>query len=332
MEARGGSELNRGVIEVAGVRRSYWLARAPREPGQAPPPLLIALHGAGMDGHGMALFTGLGRRGPAAGITTVFPDGWKGAWHPARLPARQPELDDVRFLTELASHLEGLGAARSWPVFLTGIAQGARYAEHVARNGLLPVTGLFLVAGTALEWSRRMTPVPQLRASMVLVMGTGDPTAPFEGGPLARRGISGRLLKRRAVGQGDLPGEDIVAGAEAVVADWATANGIAGNIVTGRGLTATGSIARPAIDELPMTPGDLTVTRKTWSRPGCHPATLYRIDGGGHGWPGGPHYTPARAVGPVSERLDATALLLDMTERETAIALGYPAIDRGEIA
>ena len=314
------------------MRRSYWLARAPRRPGQAPPPLLIALHGSGMDGRGMAWFTGLATRGPDAGITTVFPDGWKGGWHPARPPAREPDLDDARFLAELATHLEVLGAARSWPVFLAGISQGARYAEHVARNGLLPVTGLFLVAGTALESSRGKAPVPQLRASMVLVMGTGDPTSPYEGGPLTRRGISGRILKRRAVRHGERPGEDVVAGAEALVADWATANGIAGNGITGHGITAAGSIGRPLIEELPMAPGDLPVTRKTWTRPGCHPATLYRIEGGGHGWPGGPQFMPARAIGPVTKHLDATGLLLDMAERQTAIALGYPAFDRGEIA
>src|ERR1700744_829663 len=140
MAARGGSELDRGVIEVAGVRRSYWLARAPRQPGQGPPPLMIALHGSGMDGRGMAWLTGLARRGPAPGITPGFPDGWKGAWHPARSPAAEPELDDARFLTELSSYLEGTGAARSWPVFLAGIAQGARYADHSARKCLLPVT------------------------------------------------------------------------------------------------------------------------------------------------------------------------------------------------
>jgi polyhydroxybutyrate depolymerase len=289
----------------------------------------MALHGSGMDGRGMASFTGLAERGPAAGITTVFPDGWKGAWHPARPPSGEPDLDDARFLSELATHLEGLGAARSWPVFLAGISQGARYAEHVARNGLLPVTGLFLVAGTALEVSRRMVPVPQLRASMVLVMGTGDPTAPYAGGRLTRRGLSGRILKRRAVKHGELPGEDVVAGAEEVVADWAAANGITGTGINGSGITATGSIAMPSIEELPMAPGDLPVTRKAWTRPGCRPVTLYRIDGGGHGWPGGPQFMPARAIGPVAKHLDATGLLLDMAERETAIALGHHVLDRG---
>lgn len=325
MGTRGGGELERGEIEVAGIRRSYWLARAPVQQGRAAPPLLMALHGSGMDGRDMARCTGLAERGPAAGITTVFPDGWKAAWHPAR-PSGKPDLDDTRFLTELAAHLERLGAARSWPVFLAGIAQGARYAEHVARNGLLPVTGLFLVAGTTLESSRRMVPVPQLRASVVLVMGTGDPTAPYTGGQLARRGLSGRLRRRRAVKHGELPGEDIVAGAEEVVADWAAANGITGN---GAAVSAAGGIAGPSIEELPTAPGDLPVTRKTWTKPGCRPATLYRIDGGGHGWPGGQAARPSRMTAPAAKHLDATSLLLDMAGQETAIALGRPALERG---
>jgi len=346
MGARGGSELVRGEIDVAGVRRSYWLARATRRQGEAAPPLLVALHGSGMSGRDMARFTGLDRRGPAAGITTVFPDGWKGMWHPARAPAGEPDLDDARFLAELCSHVEGQGAARSWPVFLAGISQGARYAEHVARNGLLPVTGLFLVAGTALQFSRRQMPVPQLRASMVLVMGTGDPTTPYRGGRLTRTGLIGFIQRRRARRHGELAGEDVVAGAEEVVGDWATANGIiitgttrvpstviptTGDPTTGW-LTVTGSMTRPAIEELPVVSGDLPVTRTSWTRPGCHPATLYRVDGGGHGWPGGPQFLPKGVIGPIPKQLDATGLLLDMAEREMAIALGRSGIEHGEIA
>jgi polyhydroxybutyrate depolymerase len=330
MAARGG-ELEPGEIEVAGIRRSFWLARAPRQSaGQAAPPLLIALHGSGMDGRAMAWFTGLAKRGPAAGITVVFPDGWKGAWHPARPPAAMPGLDDARFLAELASHLEWAGAARSWPVFLAGVSQGARYAEHVARHGLLPVTGLFLAAGTGLAFSRRQVPVPQLCASVVLVVGSGDPTFPYRGGRLTRSGWFGLIAKRRAVRHGELPGEDAVTGAEEVAADWAAANGIS----KVAGVAVTGSFARPAIEELPVPAGELPVTRIAWSRPGCHPATLYRIEGGGHGWPGGPQFMPSRMIGPAARHLDATGLLLDMTARETAAPSGWaaPGFGRWEIA
>ena len=306
---REAGELEHGAIEVAGVRRTYWLARAPRRAGPraAAAPLLIVLHGAGMDGRSMARFTGLARRGPAAGITTVFPDGWKGVWHAARPPAREHRLDDPRFLAELSTHLEGLGAARSWPVFLAGVSNGAWFAEHVARHGLLPVTGLFLVAGTALEVSRALAPVPRLRTTVTMIMGTGDRAVPYQGGPLSRRGVSGLIRKRRAVRHGELPGEDVVAGAETVAADWAAGNGVK---------------PEPAVEELPMPASDLPVTRTTWSAPGCRPVMLYRVDGGGHGWPGGPQFLPARIIGPIARHLDATGIIVDGAAQETAAAAG----------
>jgi len=38
---------------------------------------------------------------------------------------------------------------------------------------------------------------------------------------------------------------------------------------------------------------------------------VYRIQGGGHGWPGGPQYLPARVVGLIPRHLDATGILLN---------------------
>lgn len=313
-----GAGLESGSIDVAGVRRSYWLAAAPRLARQrALAPLLIVLHGAGMNGRHMARFTGLGRRGAAAGITTVFPDGWGGIWHPARPPDGEPDLDDALFLSELSNYLEDQGLARSWPVFLAGVSNGAWFAEHVARHGLLPVTGLCLVAGSALEFSRRLAPQPLLRTSVIMMMGTGDRSVPYGGGRLTRRGVSGMLRRRRAVRHGELPGEDVVAGAETVAVDWAAGNGI---------------ICGPAIEELELPVNDLPVTRKTWSAPGCRSVTLYRIEGGGHGWPGGPQFLPARVIGPIARQLDASGILLDFVERECATSAGRPMLPRGRHA
>jgi len=85
----------------------------------------------------------------------------------------------------------------------------------------------------------------------------------------------------------------------------------------------------PAIEELPMQPGRPTVTTRTWTAPGCHPVTLYRIDGGGHGWPGGPQFLQARIIGQIPRRLDATGMLLGMAEREDGANSGRRVLGPG---
>ena len=307
--------LEQGRINVCGTRRTYWLAQAPREHGQPRAPLLIVLHGRGMDGRGLARVTGLDRRGPAAGITTVFPDGWRGEWHTTRMPDSAAGPDDLLFLSALTSHLEVLGAAESWPVFLAGMSNGAWFAEHAARHGLLRVAGLFLVAGTTLELSRRQEPVPLLHTSMTLVMGTADREGPYQGGRRPRLGLSGFVIKQRPGRGGDFLGGNVVAGAEDIAADWAAGNGIG---------------TPPSVSELPRHPAELPVTRKIWAAPGCRPVMLYRIAGGGHAWPGSPRDLLAHTIDQATGNqatgnqatgiLDTTGLLLDMTRREGAAA------------
>ena len=270
-------------------------------------PLLMVLHGSGTNGKDVAtLFTGLATRGPAAGVTAVFPDGWQGVWHIARPPRGAPALDDAGFLAALAR------SARATPVVLAGISNGAGFAEHVARHGLLPVAGLFLVAGTFREFSRQAQPVPRQRAAVTILAGTADPAAPYQGGPMRMPGAAGWIMRRRAARHGDLPSERRAAPVETVARDWAAANEPTGPS------GPSGRRACRVAEPLAQVPGDPPVTRLTWSAPGGPPVVLYRIEGGGHGWPGGPQYLPARVIGPVPRRLDATGLLLDLVYQVTA--------------
>jgi poly(3-hydroxybutyrate) depolymerase len=148
MGTRRDGGMEHGALDVAGVRRGYWVA-GPTGAG----PLLVVLHGSGTTGRDIATrFTALATRSPAAGVTAVFPDGWRGVWHIARAPAGEPSLDDAAFLVALVGHLQG-GASR--PVVLAGLSNGAGFAEHVARHALLRLAGLFLVAGTIREFSRQ---------------------------------------------------------------------------------------------------------------------------------------------------------------------------------
>jgi polyhydroxybutyrate depolymerase len=257
-------------------------------------PVVFALHGSGMDGRAMARFTGLGVRGPAAGATVVFPDGWQGVWHPLHRPPGNPAVDDVAFLNRLRDMF-----ASEWglPLTLAGASNGAWFAEHVARNAQLDVSALFLVAGTSLKVSRDATPVPLQQAEMMCLLGTADRSVPFNGGPLTRTGAIGAIMRRRAARHGEQPGEAVTAGAVDVAADWARGNGITTDPVT---------------EQLP---GDLPVTRYTWAAAGRQRVVLYRIEGGGHGWPGGPQFLPAWLIGRIPRRPDATDLLLEIATR-----------------
>ncbi len=284
--------LTHEVIEVGGLGRSYWLARPPQGDASRAP-LLIVLHGAGGQGPGMASLTGLDRRGPQAGFVVVFPDGIGRVWNDSRGTAslkRREHVDDVAFLQALVTRLVADGRAAGEHIYLTGISNGALMSEHLARHGLLPVAGIGLVAGPGTQTSRAAMPHPARPCTVVIFAGTSDPLIPYAGGPI---GPLGRLVQRRGGGTTD---RGLVVPAEVTALDWAAANGIHAAAVS---------------EVLPTPPGDLPVTRVSWQSTGRPPVLLYRIDGGGHTWPGGGQYLPTRIVGSVARTLDATGLLLE---------------------
>ena len=58
------------------------------------------------------------------------------------------------------------------------------------------------------------------------------------------------------------------------------------------------------------------VPRTLWfpteaGRSGCSFEPVYRVEGGGHTWPRGKQYLPEKAVGRVSQDLDATRAIFD---------------------
>lgn len=287
------ADLVQRELTVDGVVRTYWLAPSPAGGGGSPP-ILLGLHGAGGQGPATAALTGLDRRGPAAGFVTVFPDGVGRVWNDDREAERlayRRGVDDVAFLRALVGSLEASGAGRG-PVYLTGISNGSFMSEHLARFGFLDVAGIALVAGPGTQRARHQQPAPVRPATVLLFSGTADPLVPYAGGPI---GPLGRLVNQRNAQWPD-PGRGLAVAAETAAADWAAANGITGG---------------PTVEELPFADGDVGVTRLTYSSPGRPPVVLYRVNGGGHTWPGGPAYLPERLIGRVARSLDATGILLE---------------------
>jgi polyhydroxybutyrate depolymerase len=269
------------------VERTYLLAR----PAAPAAPLIVALHGLGGTGLDMAGLTGLARRGPAAGFAVVFPDGWRRVWADGRPLSRSAGIDDGGFLAALVDRLCAGGVTRPGIAVLTGISNGALFAERLVRSGRLHPDGLVLCAGTALTNTRRRWPRPATPTRLLCMLGTADPLMPFEGGRNRAPGLFGTMVRRRAG-----PREGAVAAMD-LIADWVTVNGVGGD---------------PEMVELPRAAADPATVRLHWTAPGRPDVTLYRIDGGGHGWPGGPQYLPPRWIGRIPQHLDGTGLVLAM--------------------
>ena len=284
--------LVHGSMMIGQMERTFCSAVSP----EAGAPLLVALHGAGSTGAGMAALTGLAERGPAAACTVVFPDGRGRVWNDERAApsiARRSLVDDVGFIKRLIDLFLDERSGDSSAVFATGISNGALMSEHLARHSHVDLAGIALVAGTAAVTSRERAPVPLRGVRVLMFEGTADPLIPYGGGPI---GPFGRMAARRAARTGRQPGRGIAAPAEQVAADWAAA-----------------SCASPVLlVERWEPPGDLPVTRLAWSSAGREEVVLYRIEGGGHTWPGGPQYLPVSIIGGVVRGLDATGIILDL--------------------
>jgi polyhydroxybutyrate depolymerase len=291
--------LDRQSLEVDGVVRTYWVPPDPPVASVAsalsdPPPLLIALHGLNSSGSRLAWWSGLDNRGPLAGFRCVFPDALQMVWDDHGC-GRVDGADDLAFIAALIDHLAQTGQADSRHVVLTGVSSGATFAERLVRTGAVDADGIALVTGTARVASREHTPLAAGSTDVLLIAGTGDPMQPYEGG--AARGPLGRAaVKDVEEVLLDGSGHDSVA-PEQLMADWVAANGCR---------------TPPLVQSLAPTAENFPVVRLAWApaAPGAASVELYRIDGGGHGWPNARQYLPARLLGRIPQGFDATGIVL----------------------
>jgi polyhydroxybutyrate depolymerase len=169
-------------------------------------------------------------------------------------------------------------------VFATGISNGAIFSERLGCEMAGQIAAIAPVSGTmAAELAPSCRPARAV--SVLQVAGTDDPIMPYAGGAVADfggRGEGGQVLS-----------------VARTFAFWRRLDGCAP--------------PQPAVT-LPLIAADdgtrIERTRSGPCRDGAR-VTLLSIEGGGHTWPGGPQYLPARFVGRASRQLDGSGAILD---------------------
>lgn len=279
IEAAGGESV---TITVDGRSRSFIVAAPPS--GRASSAVLV-FHGGNGTAEGMFEANSLGRLAIENGFVAAFPDAFDRNWNDGRA-ATANEPDDVAFTRAMIDTLnQRYGVDRS-RVFATGISNGAMMTHKLACDAPGLVRAIAPVAGNLPE-AQLARCAPSQPTPVMMFSGTADPLMPFDGGVIGEG--SSALIRSIANSENDQ-----IASAPETAAFWARVNGCAG------------------VSETPLadTANDgTTVVRQSYECPAGAQVTLYRIEGGGHTWPGSTADAP-RISGTTSRDIDASGTIL----------------------
>jgi polyhydroxybutyrate depolymerase len=242
-----------------GAERSYFRHVPPTYAATTPIPLVFDFHGYSEGAFIQTKLSALGPFGDQHGFVTVTPQG-SGAISLWNTTLRS---DDMKFFGQLLDQVEATVCVDENRVFVTGLSNGAfmtsavacEYADRVAAAA--PVAGIRNIAGC-----KPSRPVP-----VVAFHGTADPVLSYDGG----LGPKGRELPApdgsgRTLGETGTQGVVTKESVSKMTAEWAARNDCA---------------PRPTETQVAS-----DVTLRKYRCPDDATVELYRIEGGGHTWPG----------------------------------------------
>ncbi|MCA9541127.1 MAG: hypothetical protein KC620_19640 [Myxococcales bacterium] len=290
----GGSNpaLSTQHLSYQGRERTYHVYLPPGHSKATAAPLVIALHGGGGSGAG---FDDMTRRqftteAEKRGLVVVFPEGVEKGWNDGRplqsaRDKRRANVDDVGFLTHLIDKLHAdLGIDRQ-RVYFTGISNGGFMTQRYAIDrGDRVAAAAAVTANLAAVWADR---TPRRPVPILYMNGTGDPLVPYDGGQVKVFGQARGAILSTADS----------------IAWWAGHDHCVGN---------------PQISKVPdIDPKDGTFTVIERHGPCAEGSevVLYKVEGGGHSWPGGNQYLPQAMIGKVSQDFRAVDALFDFFAR-----------------
>jgi polyhydroxybutyrate depolymerase len=266
-------------LPVAGRRRTAVSCVPVASPPAAGWPLVLAFHGGRSHPEMMRRFSGLDEYAAAGRAVVAYPAGTGGragllTWNGGNCcgEAHEAGSDDVAFARAVVADIARRVPLDLRRVHATGMSNGAMMAYRVAAEAADLVASIAPVAGPlALDAIAPVRPVPVLHFH-----GSLDEFTPLEGG-VGRRSVT--RVSHRPVLDGLL--------------DWVRADGCP---------------EEPGRESIPCPDPGLSIERLTWGPGrGGSEVVWYRIDGGGHVWPG--RKPDSFLLGPAVPSLDANAII-----------------------
>ena len=165
-----------GTLRDQGLLRTYYLHTPAKSPSH-PLPLIVALHGSGMQGKEMADKTALNQLADQAGFVVVYPDGLKQKWN---VSGQSPE-DNVAFVHTLIRQVQQIRSIDSQRIYVVGLSNGGILAQKLACEAPNGIAAIATVAASLPDQfainCQTQQPIP-----ILMVNGTADRVVPWQGG------------------------------------------------------------------------------------------------------------------------------------------------------
>ena len=253
----------RGAGFTARELTGQWRARRyllhvpePATEAEGPRPLLVQLHGRGIDAARFDRWTGFSALADEVGFILAMPEAVGEIWNDGRYGSPTSEVDDVGFIGAVMDDVGARLSIDRGRAYLVGMSNGSAMAGRFACERPDLIAGIGQVAGTVGVSVATQTR-PSLPMPVISFHGTADRSAPYAGG---RAGGLSRLLVMRHRAAPAL-------GVDEWAEFWGSVNGVERS---------------SEIETL----GDDVSVRRWRGTDQLGDLEFYRIEGGGHTWPG----------------------------------------------
>ena len=236
-------------------------------------PLLLVLHGRFGSGKQIMEQAGFNELSNTESFLVVYPDGFSRSWADGRgkSPADKEKVDDVMFLEMVVSDVKSKFPVDMTRVYMAGHSNGGFMTQRMLfEKSDLFRGGVSVAAQISLYVVKNFKPISPI--SVAIMAGTEDPLVPYYGG-YVRDG--GEILS-----------------VEDSIQRWKTWNG------------CTNEKQEQAKDDFQ---DETSLDIITY--PDCKANSLvrlYRVNGGGHAWPGQEQKIPFIKMGRPTQELNAT--------------------------
>ena len=282
MESLGPGDHTR-KLTVDGKERTY-LVHIPKDyDPKTPTAVVLALHGAAMNGSMMIWFSGLNKKSEEAGFVVVYPSGtgvgpfrtWNAGGFGGKLA--EGRADDVAFIRNLLDDLSSVVNVDKKRTYACGMSNGGMMCYRLAAEMSDRIAAIAPVAGTiAIDESKPKRPVP-----VIHFPGSADSIVPFE----VTKGKTRSFIN--------------FMGVEQSVQTWVKLNACD---------------KTPKTETISKDSDEMKVTRTTYGNgENGTEVVLIVIEEGGHTWPG--QQPPVGFIGKSAKNVSANDLLWEFFQK-----------------